>query len=310
MMTPAPRRRGVLFPVLLIAAGGLLLAMNFGLVRPDIWVDIMTLWPVLLIGLGLSIMLGGSRAGAFAAAAATLAMLAIGALWLQRQSTSTSSRAPAAVDAPVSGLRDADILLAPGAAEVKLHALPGGDPSLIRGTASSGRGRAPEPSFEVTGTTGRFELSEPSPTMLGFGDVRGRVWDLGIARGLPLALTVNGGVGRYTLDLTDVTLTALDLDIGVSDVVATLPASGRIAVTVDGGVGSLTLRLPAGLAARVDADSGIGAVHVPDGFDKVGDGVWETPDFKGASDRADIALDVGVGAVTVERPSGRTTMGR
>ncbi|MFN8422533.1 MAG: DUF5668 domain-containing protein [Anaerolineae bacterium] len=88
---PAPSRRAV--PALLIAAGGLLLAMNFGLVRPDIWVDIMTLWPVLLIGLGLSIMFGGSRAGEFAAAAATLAMLAIGALWLRRQSTSTSNRA-------------------------------------------------------------------------------------------------------------------------------------------------------------------------------------------------------------------------
>lgn len=302
MMTSAPRSRGVLFPVLLIAAGALLLAMNFGFVRSDIWVDLVTLWPVLLIGLGLSVILGGSRLGAFAAAAVTLALLAGGTMWLQRQ-TGAVSRAPVAIDAPVAGLRDAAIVLAPGAAEVTLRALPSGDRRLIQGTASSGRGRPPEPSFKVNGTTGRFELTEPSPTMVGFGDIRGRIWDLAVARGVPLAVTVNGGVGRYTLDLAEVTLTSLDLDIGVGNAEAMLPANGRFAVKVNGGVGSVTLHLPPGLAARVEADSGIGAVHVT-GIDKVGDGAWKSPDFDAATDRADITLDVGVGAVTVWKAVG------
>ncbi|MEO8084172.1 MAG: DUF5668 domain-containing protein [Ardenticatenales bacterium] len=303
MMSPAPRRRGVLFPVLLIAAGALVLATNFGVVRPDIWVDLLSLWPVLLIGLGLSIMLGGTRLGAFAAAVVTLALLAGGTLWLQRWSQGHGSTAPILISAPVRGLSTAAIVLAPGVAEVKLAALSSGDPNLIYGMASSGRGRAAQPSFKVTDTSGRFELTEPSPTMLGFGDIRGRIWDLAVARGVPLAVTVDGGVGRYTLDLTDVTLTSLDLDIGVGNADATLPASGRIAVKVDGGVGSLTLHLPRGLAARVAADVGVGAVHVT-GIDKVGDGAWETPDFDAATDRADITLDVGVGAITVWKAVG------
>lgn len=303
MMTPAPRRRGVLFPVLLIAAGALVLAMNFGLVRPDIWVDLVTLWPVLLIGLGLSVLMGGSRAGAFAAAAVTLVLFAGGTLWLQRWSQGRGPTAPIVVSAPVEGLRAAEVVLAPGAAELKLGVLPNGDANLIHGTASSGRGRAPEPSFKVTGTTGRFELNEPAPTMLGFGDIRGRIWDLAVARDVPLAVTVDGGVGRYTLDLSEAMLTSLDLHVGVGNVEAMLPASGRIAVKVDGGVGSLTLHLPPGLAARVNADSGVGAVHIT-GIDKVGGGVWETPDFDAATDRADITLDVGVGEITVWKAVG------
>jgi len=295
---PAPRRSGVFFPILLIAIGLLVLAMNFGLVDSSIWVDLLALWPVLLIGLGLSIMLGGSRVGAVAAAAVTLALLAGGVVWLQGR-TSGSAGTPQAIDAPVAGLRSATVRLAPGAADVRVGALPAGSPSLVAGTAGGMR-RPLEPIFDAGGGKGRFELADAPSTSFGFGDLRGRRWVLDVARAVPLAIEVNAGVGRVELDLTDVTLTTLDLDLGVGEVVATLPAKGRMDVDVDGGVGAITLRLPRGLAARIDADAGIGAVDVPDGFAKVDDHVWESEGYDDADDRVTIDVDGGVGAVDID----------
>ncbi len=297
---PAPRRGGVFFPILLIAAGLLALAMNFGWVDASLWVDLLALWPVLLIGLGLSIMLGGSRVGAALAAIVTLALLAGGVAWLQQRAPETAF-APEAIDAPAAGVRSATIRLAPGAADVRVGALAGGSPSLIAGTAGAGRGRPLDPSFDVADGKGRFELVEPpSTSSFGLADLRGRRWDLDVARGVPLRLEVNAGVGRLDLDLVDVTLTALDLDLGVGEVVATLPGKGRYAVDVDGGVGAITLRLPEGLAARIDADAGLGAVDVPSGFRKVDDHVWETDGYSDADDRVTIDVDGGVGAVDID----------
>lgn len=301
---PAPgnasRRRGVLFPVLLIAAGALVLAMNFGLVRADIWLDLLTLWPVLLIGAGLSIMLGGSRGGALLASGVTLALLAGGAIWLQSNRTGSSPALTEQIRESAAGLRSADVTLAPGAAAVHIEALPAGSTDLIAGTASAGRGGTLQPTFDRDGATARFELREQGPVLLGFGNVRGRSWDLAVARDVPLSLAIDAGVGQVVLDLTDVALTDLDLNLGVGQVIATLPAAGKMNVDVDGGVGSFTLRLPAGLAARIKADAGIGAVDLPSGLDKVDDNQWETEDYDGADDRAVISIDGGIGSIDVE----------
>jgi len=49
-----PRRRGSLFwPLLLIALGAILLLDNVGVIRGDTWATIVSLWPVLLIVIGL-----------------------------------------------------------------------------------------------------------------------------------------------------------------------------------------------------------------------------------------------------------------
>lgn len=294
-----PPQRGVLFPVLLIAAGALVLAMNFGLVRADVWLDLVTLWPVLLIGAGLSIMLGGSRVGALLAAGVTLALLAGGALWLQTNRTASSPAQSEAISESAAGLRSAHVTLAPGAAAVHVKALAADSTDLIAGTASAGRGGTLVPNFDRDGATARFELREEGPVLLGFGNVRGRTWDLGLARDVPLALEIDAGVGQVIVDLTDIALTSLDLNLGVGEVIATLPDAGRMDVDVDGGVGSFTLRLPAGLAARIKADAGIGAVDLADGLDKVDDDTWETDGYDDADDRATISIDGGIGAIEV-----------
>jgi len=65
-MTSRSRRRSgsLLFPLVLIAAGILLLLSNLGVVQDDVWPSLLHYWPVLIIALGLDLLLGRPSFGA------------------------------------------------------------------------------------------------------------------------------------------------------------------------------------------------------------------------------------------------------
>ena len=109
-------------------------------------------------------------------------------------------------------------------------------------------------------------------------------------------------MGRNTLDLRAATLTGLTLDGGVGETTVTLSDRGGYRAALSLGVGAATVRLPEGVEATVTVRSGLGRVHVNGTFDRVGD-VHTTPGYASAapSDRIELEVRGGVGAVTVQR---------
>ena len=154
-------------------------------------------------------------------------------------------------------------------------------------------------------------------------------WEIGLNPNIPLDLDINSGVGEVSLDLADLTLTAVTIDSSVGEVDLILPAMdasyrvsvngsvGDFSISVEegaavdlilkAGVGNFTVNVPRDAAVRVDAQTGVGDIRVPPHFDQIrGDdravgeqGTWETPNFDGAARRITIEFDGGVGGLTV-----------
>ena len=171
---------------------------------------------------------------------------------------------------------------------------------LAEGAIETAMGERIEQRFEVRGGVATFVLESERPVGGIPVATRGGRWDLTLSGRVPMALTVDTGVGQATLDLSELALTRLGLDTGVGASTVTLPARGEYEVDIDTGIGAATVLLPEGLAVRLTVSRGIGSISVPDGLVRNED-VYESPDYRTASDRVDIRLDSGLGAVNVER---------
>jgi hypothetical protein len=153
-------------------------------------------------------------------------------------------------------------------------------------------------------------------------------WDILLSPDVPLKLTIDGGVGPSTIDLSQIQLSALEIDSGVGSMEVTLPAGrypveidGGIGQTnivvlpgaaldleVDGGVGAVNVTVPANLPVRIIAESGLGAISVPKHFKRTSgkqefldnSGTWESDGYELASERLFIRYDGGVGQFTLK----------
>jgi hypothetical protein len=150
-------------------------------------------------------------------------------------------------------------------------------------------------------------------TLWGFNGNTGNnpmLWTVNLARNVPLDLSVEGGVGDLTLDLSEIQLEGLHLKMGVGNADVTLPSlTTAYAVTIEGGVGRITITLPQDLEARVTANQGVGQLSMParlartsgsdNNIDVAQSGVWETPGYANAQARLTLTYDNGVGNLIV-----------
>lgn len=111
-----------------------------------------------------------------------------------------------------------------------------------------------------------------------------------------------GGTAGLRADLRAVTLTALAISHGISDVEIDLgPATDVVPITIRGGVSQVTIRRPRGTAARLRVKGG--AAHVT--FDQQkfeahgGTMVLATPDVDLATSRYEVDITGGISGVKV-----------
>lgn len=106
--------------------------------------------------------------------------------------------------------------------------------------------------------------------------------------------------GSGVLDLTGATLTGtLDGSFSFGSGTVVL-AGGAYSGTISSSFGSLAVCAPPGVAVHVTAHSGVGSVAVGEGFEAVGDG-WQTADYATATQRADLHLSTSFGSLSITR---------
>lgn len=300
------RRGGLVWPVILISAGVIFLLNNLGMVDWSIWFTLLRLWPVLLIAIGLEILIGRrSWIGS-----AIVALLLVGILAV----TVTGGIRPPAlgiggkvdhtetVRVELKGAEQADVEVDFGTGQLIVGALPADSGDLLTGTIDLSRNENLDQSDSVTNGRARVNLKSNGNWTVGLdaADNGDKQWELALNRDVPLALTFDTGVGESNLDLTQLSLTRLEIDGGVGEVTVKLPAQGRFDVNVNGGVGEITMILPQSLAARITVDGGLGNTQVPDGYEKR-DNVYTAPGFAAAQDRVEISVDGGIGQVVIRQ---------
>lgn len=292
------------------AVGAVFLGQTLGYLSWGVWLDIFRLWPVLLISFGLEIIGKGLRADWLRALASivVIAALAYGALAMTPASTwppapvggADASRAYSMSTDRSSGVKEGEAHIEAGVSEFSLA----GGTTLA---SASGRSRFPlrykatddgrtaDVEIGLLGAhTGLVERSELNVTLS-----NAVVWDL----------DVSTGVSSFGVDLTDVQVSELDFETGVSEGTLTLGPSGaggwrgRRPAKIKGGVSSLTIRVPERDDVRATVRSGLSSIVFDDTWNRVDAGdrrVYESAGFSGSGAYWDIAIDAGIGAITVE----------
>ena len=301
------RRGGFVWPLILISAGVIFLLNNMGLLSWSVWDALWSLWPVLLIAIGLDILFGRRSAiGSLIALVLVIAVIA-GAVWLAVTATplvtgqvfTGQALTTERVAQELVGATSADVRIAFGAGSLRIGALKDSG-NLIEGTIGTGPGERVTRDFRVDGGVARLQLKSEGISIMPFGRHRyDQTWSLDLSSSVPMALNVSTGVGQSTLDLSSLKVTDLHVSSGVGQTEVWLPAHGRITARVSGGVGQLIVTIPEGMAARIHGSAGLGGLSVAPRFARQGGGNYVSANYATADDRVDLDISGGVGEVVV-----------
>jgi hypothetical protein len=266
---PENRFRNYTFAVLLILLGVALLLQQLGIWQIP-WSQLVALWPLALILIGLEMLLRRVPMGGLVYIVLAAAILAV--MWFAWPALGPrlAARETHVAELPLEGIESASIEISMGVGDLELRPL--AEPGLLY--------RA-----ELLYDPSRTELSESRTLQNGhmtaslrmtgittgpmFGGATDRL-ELELSPDVPITLVIDAGVSRSRIDLRGMVTTGLEINSGVGDAHVLL-AEGEYEAFVSGGVGTLTIELPAGVGAQVQVQGGLGSVRVDDRFDRIDD---------------------------------------
>jgi len=267
------RRTSLVFPIVLIALGGMFLYANW---RPafDPWPILRTYWPLILIFVGLGKMWDatqrrqnpdGTRSGVslgatFGALAFVLVLIILfwhgRAFTRDRRYSGDLQHQSRTVDR--QGAKSVNVSLETSAGEFNIS---GGSSHLLDADFNySGSYETPRVEYSVSNGVGHLSISQDDTTTH-FGTTHND-WNLRFSNDVPLELKVEMGAGRGHLRLRDMPVTRLDMSMGAGQVDLDLTGDRKsdLVADLEGGVGQATIRLPSKVGVVVHASGGIGAV--------------------------------------------------
>ena len=294
-----------------VAFGLVLLAITTGVVGLGVVWEIMRLWPVVLIALGLEL-LGKAMNATWVRAAGSVAV--IGALvFATAVSMGSVDRNPLVIGRPgeahtiderVGDVREAALEVDAGVANVTLE----GGRGLVRAEGVSTWG-TPDFSVERSGREADVRLSLDSPEGGVFmpRGIDARL-DASISRNVLWDIVLSTGVSSLEADLSDVNVRSLELRPGVADVSVRMGAVPRgeeeATLMVRSGVSSVKIDVPKAAAVRIESESGLTGHSIADEFVSKGSGVWESEGYASARDAGRgvwlITIRSGIGSIEID----------
>lgn len=294
-----------------VIIGMVLLGCTLGIVSWTVWWIFITLWPVLIIALGISLLGRGLQQswmrvispllvwGALAYAVAVSFTGASGFEPIPQMVRASSAGQPFAYMEPVNGASSATLRLQGGAGEIDVR----GGGALVTASGTSPFG-TPEFAVERSGDTANVEFS--------MGDANGTVMVPGInAARTDVALSqttvwdvmFETGATNLDADLSSVPVRRLTLKTGASSATLKLgqvPSTVLATdVSIKAGVSSIEVLVPRDAEVRVDTHNGLSATDVDRRFSGMGAGVWQTPGYGTASKTINISVESGVSSISV-----------
>jgi hypothetical protein len=256
------------------ALGLLLLGNTFGYIPWSVWFTLVSLWPLLLVAIGIELVGRGLHMDWLRALSNVVLILGLAYGVFVLQPVSGRAIFPlvgiSQSGATFSDARPHDTAVVSGSADIKVGAtrltLSSGDSlAAISGTAPSND--APQLSAPVAGTTAAVSVTDPSSGGIFVG-----------AQDRSLNVTLDGSVvwneirfdvGAVTADadLSRLDVARVVMNVGASDArlkIGTLASD--VSVDVSGGATSVTILVPGNAACTVDAKSGLSDVRVPASF--------------------------------------------
>lgn len=196
---------------------------------------------------------------------------------------------------PLGGAKSARFKFSHGAGQIEIS---GGAPlgQALVGTTATGMNK--ESHLEGD----RVEVKvEAGPSFVPFVGPSGGVWQFQLTQEVPVTLLVEAGASSLNIDLKDVLATFIQLKTGASNSNVTMPGRGVSLLEVEAGVASVGIRIPEATAARIRVKEGVTSVDVDTNrFPRLDTGLYQSSNFDGAADRAEINIEAGLGSVSVK----------
>lgn len=295
---------GLFWGSLVMLIGVMLLLNNLGVYEFDIS-RIWQLWPIVIIGIGISML---SLKGVLAVIVTVALILAtLGAVLFVTTSGGDErprdeSRQEVSVEPSQSSESESsevEIKTGGGTLDIKSDSSVGlADATLVSDRANLNQSNETNNDREKV----RIESRVPNggwPGMIG-GNIKNDL-TVKLAEDRQINLRVDTGAAKVTADLKDVRLQKLSLDTGASSADIKLgDLLKRLDVDIDTGASSLVLRVPKDSGVQVSHSSGLSSSEF-EGMTEVSEGVHETKDFASSSKKIYIKADTGMSSFKIVR---------
>lgn len=246
--------RSLFWPAVLILAGIIALLVNTGEISVERIGLLVSLWPVILIVIGLEIIARRAVHGPAADVAAALIVVVAIAGAVAYVAVAPNPGATHTVDAsgPAGSFEDATAEINVGAATIEV-------------TGTAGMSELYRAHVEYTGAQPRVHFDDSSHTLRidqtesGFNFFPNRQFNLTLQLNSRVrwAITENTGAATTTYNLAQLRLSSLQINTGASkdDITLGTP-SGTVPVEVDGGALTVRIHRPSDVSASVDVSGG------------------------------------------------------
>ena len=302
-MNKHENRSGIVGPFILVGIGILFLLNNMGLIQVNFWQLASTLWPVILIGIGLDMLIGRrSTTGSLLALLVTAIFLVGGAIFVGVGPTTTSRGEVTEIRYAPGTVKEADIRISTSTGRLTVGTLADAGVLVAGSVRLAGNEEVIEESSQEDGKA-IYRLSSEGVGVVGVAGNES-LWDLRINGEIPTNLEINTGAGEAELNLERARLTGLKVDLGIGATTITLPRSGTFSGEISGGIGKLVIRVPASLAVRLHVDTGIGQVQVNGNFNQPGENLYLSAATQESGERATLNISSGIGQVVIENVAG------
>lgn len=295
------RYRSFFWPAVLILVGVIALLANTGAISADRLYQLLDLWPLVLVVIGLELIIRRGMPGvAGDVAAALVVLLAIGgaAAYVAVAPNPTTMKTFEA-SSQVSGVAQGNLEIDAGAATITVKGSGSMGSDLYRAHIQySGN----KPEVTLDSSNGNLKIAQSSTDSLAFFRERRFTLDLTLNTDIPWTIVENSGATTDKLDFSGMQVGSVVLSTGASHDDITLgPASGVVPVTINGGALTVNLHRPSGMAASINVSGGAVSLNA-DGkqFHAIGHVGYSTADFAGANDGYRIEVNGGACTVTLD----------
>jgi hypothetical protein len=295
-----------------VVVGCVLLGNTLGIISWGVWWTFITLWPVLIIALGISVLGRGLQQSWLKALSPLLVWAALG------YAVATSFTGvggfnpvpqlvrPSTVGQPFSfsdqlgSASEARLELKGGAGEIVLR---GGPESLASASGTSPFG-VPTFSVDRSGSTPvvAFSMADVNRPVVVPGLSASRA-EVVLSKTTVWDAVLETGASSMNADFSDVPIRTLALKTGASSATIKLGDVPSTAVSTDvsvkAGVSSIEVLVPRDAEVRLDTHNGLSGTDVDRRLEGVGGGVWQTPGYNTASKTIDITIESGVSSISV-----------
>jgi hypothetical protein len=309
-----PKISTIRWGIILIGVGLILLADNLGYVGSYVWVELLALWPVLLIAIGIELAFKKSQMKMLALLSPLIILIAfiyaISASWTndsyesyrifsKHSSKTTKLQLEEFTVGSDSDIKSLDVEIDFGVGELWLG--PSSD-KLFDGDFEYRR-RKPLCRYDSDGDEGRVRIQTKDMTRFNFFDRKQYKNDarIFIADYIPLNLDIDIGAADIELDLSELMVTDLILDSGAAKVDLKIGCRAEdVKIDLDTGASLIRLLVPHEMGLKIDADIALTSTNFRSmDLEKRG-GNYYSDNYDTCQCRAEIGIDSGVSRIELD----------